>query len=82
MLSPDPWVCLPALAVATERVMLGSVVNCVYYRHPAHFARLATDVDQLSDGRLMIGIGSGWSKPEFHCFDKPFRNRCRAPEGR
>ncbi|MGA7669596.1 MAG: LLM class flavin-dependent oxidoreductase [Nitrolancea sp.] len=73
MLSPDPWVCLPALAVATERVMLGSVVNCVYYRHPAHFARLATDVDQLSDGRLMIGIGSGWSKPEFNCFDKPFR---------
>lgn len=73
MLSPDPWICLSALAVATERVMLGSVVNCVYYRHPAHLARLATDLDQLSNGRLMIGIGSGWSKPEFNCFDKPFR---------
>jgi alkanesulfonate monooxygenase SsuD/methylene tetrahydromethanopterin reductase-like flavin-dependent oxidoreductase (luciferase family) len=73
MLSPDPWICLPALAAVTERVMLGSVVNCVYYRHPAHLARLATDLDQLSHGRMMLGIGSGWSKPEFMAFDKPFR---------
>lgn len=81
MLSPDPWICLPALAVATERVMLGSVVNCVYYRHPAHFARQATDLDQLSGGRLMIGIGSGWSKPEFNCFDKPFRTDVQRLKG-
>lgn len=73
MLSPDPWICLPALAAVTERVMLGSVVNCVYYRHPAHLARMATDLDQLSNGRVMLGIGSGWSKPEFMAFDKPFR---------
>jgi len=74
MLSPDPWLALPALATVTERVMLGSVVNCVYYRHPAHLARLANDLDQLSHGRVMLGIGSGWSKPEFLAFDKPFRD--------
>lgn len=68
----DPWVCLSALAGVTERVRLGSVVNCVPYRHPALLARMAADLDTLSGGRLMLGLGIGWLKSEFRAFDVPF----------
>lgn len=72
-LQADPWVALAGLAVATERVRLGSVVNCVPYRHPALLARLATDLDHLSGGRLMLGLGIGWFQGEFRAFGVPFR---------
>lgn len=68
----DPWICLSALAVATQRIRLGSAVNCAWYRHPAHLARLAADLDNLSRGRLILGIGSGWWGEEFHAFALPF----------
>ena len=61
----DPWICLSALAGVTERVRLGSAVNCVGYRHPAYLARLAADLDTISGGRLMLGLGIGWLVPEF-----------------
>ena len=72
-LQADPWICLAALSSVTERVRLGSVVNCVPYRHPAYLARLAADLDNLSGGRLMLGLGIGWLIPEFAAFDVPFR---------
>ena len=68
----DPWVCLPALAAATSRVDLGSAVNCIFYRHPAYLARLAADLDNISEGRLVLGLGIGWLVPEFAAFDIPF----------
>ncbi|MFN8590702.1 MAG: LLM class flavin-dependent oxidoreductase [Thermomicrobiales bacterium] len=71
-LQPDPWMCLAALSSVTERVRLGSVVNCVPYRHPAMLARLAADLDNLSNGRLMLGLGIGWLVPEFQAYDVPF----------
>ncbi len=71
-LHPDPWVCLAAAAVAAKRIRLGSVVNCVPYRHPAHLARLAADLDRLSHGRLILGLGAGWLQPEFRALDVPF----------
>ncbi|HUG16238.1 MAG TPA: LLM class flavin-dependent oxidoreductase [Thermomicrobiales bacterium] len=70
--SPDPWLGLAALAAVTERVTLGSVVFCVPYRHPVYLARLATDVDNLSRGRLMVGLGIGWAVPEFVNMEIPF----------
>lgn len=63
--SPDPWTGLAALAAVTERVMLGSVVVCVPYRHPTFLARLSTDIDNISRGRFMLGLGVGWAEPEF-----------------
>jgi alkanesulfonate monooxygenase SsuD/methylene tetrahydromethanopterin reductase-like flavin-dependent oxidoreductase (luciferase family) len=72
MIHVDPWICLPALATVTSRVRLGSVVNCVWYRHPAHLARLAADLDNLSGGRLMFGLGSGWHQGEFAALNVPF----------
>jgi alkanesulfonate monooxygenase SsuD/methylene tetrahydromethanopterin reductase-like flavin-dependent oxidoreductase (luciferase family) len=61
----DCWTALSALALATERIRLISLVSCVYYRSPHLLARQAADVDRLSDGRLVLGIGSGWDAPEF-----------------
>ena len=61
----DPWIALSGLATRTSKVRLGSTVNCAVYRHPAHLARLATDLDNLSNGRHVLGLGSGWLKPEF-----------------
>jgi alkanesulfonate monooxygenase SsuD/methylene tetrahydromethanopterin reductase-like flavin-dependent oxidoreductase (luciferase family) len=61
----DCWTTLSALALATERIQLISLVSCVYYRSPYLLARQAADVDRLSDGRLVLGIGSGWDAPEF-----------------
>lgn len=72
--SPDPWVVLGALAVATERVMLGSVVVCEPYRHPTLVARMSTDLDNLSRGRFMLGLGIGWAVPEFAALGKPFES--------
>jgi alkanesulfonate monooxygenase SsuD/methylene tetrahydromethanopterin reductase-like flavin-dependent oxidoreductase (luciferase family) len=68
----DPWIALSGLATATSRVRLGSAVNCAWYRHPAYLARLAADLDNLSRGRLILGLGSGWMEREFRALDLPF----------
>ncbi|MDQ3780018.1 MAG: LLM class flavin-dependent oxidoreductase [Chloroflexota bacterium] len=68
----DPWLCLAALAGVTERVRLGSIVNCVPYRPPVHLARMAADLDNFSQGRLVLGLGIGWLKPEFRALGVPF----------
>jgi alkanesulfonate monooxygenase SsuD/methylene tetrahydromethanopterin reductase-like flavin-dependent oxidoreductase (luciferase family) len=68
----DPWICLPGLATVTSRIRLGSAVNCAWYRHPAYLARLAADLDNLSRGRLILGLGSGWMESEFRAFGLPF----------
>lgn len=56
---PDCWSTLATLAVTTRRLRLGSWVSCVYYRHPIQLARAAADVDRLSAGRLVLGLGIG-----------------------
>jgi alkanesulfonate monooxygenase SsuD/methylene tetrahydromethanopterin reductase-like flavin-dependent oxidoreductase (luciferase family) len=62
---PDSWLHLAALAARTQRVRLGANVACVLYRHPVLLARLATDLDHLSGGRLLLGLGAGWNAAEF-----------------
>ena len=66
------WIHLAYLAAITERIHLGSVVNCVLYRHPVMLARLAADLDHLSDGRLILGLGIGWNATEFAQLGQPF----------
>lgn len=55
---------LPALAVATDRLRLGTLVLGNTYRHPAVLANWAATVDQLSGGRLLLGVGAGWQENE------------------
>jgi alkanesulfonate monooxygenase SsuD/methylene tetrahydromethanopterin reductase-like flavin-dependent oxidoreductase (luciferase family) len=55
----DCWTTLTAAAAATTRMRLGSFVSCIYYRSPSLLARMAADVDLLSNGRLVLGLGIG-----------------------
>jgi len=68
----EGWLHLAALAMRTSRIRLGSIVNCVSYRHPVMLARLAADLDQLSGGRLILGLGIGWDEHEFANLGLPF----------
>ena len=61
----DCWTTLAALAVSTARIRLGPLVACVGYRSPALLARQAADVDRLSGGRLVLGLGTGFLAPEY-----------------
>jgi F420-dependent oxidoreductase-like protein len=58
------WSVLAALAVTVPRVQLAPLVTSVTYRHPAVLANIAAAVDQLSGGRLALGIGAGWQQNE------------------
>ena len=70
--APEVWLHLCALAVQTSRVRLGSVVLCAGYRPPVLTARLAADLDNLSRGRVILGLGHGWSATEFAQLGLPF----------
>jgi alkanesulfonate monooxygenase SsuD/methylene tetrahydromethanopterin reductase-like flavin-dependent oxidoreductase (luciferase family) len=70
--APDCWAIFAALAVATSRIRLGPMVACVGYRSPVMLARLAADVDGLSGGRLILGLGCGWVGPEYGWLGLPF----------
>jgi len=61
----EPWLHLTVVATQTERIRLGSIVHCASYRRPAMLARLAADFDQISRGRLVLGLGIGWNVEEF-----------------
>jgi alkanesulfonate monooxygenase SsuD/methylene tetrahydromethanopterin reductase-like flavin-dependent oxidoreductase (luciferase family) len=63
--SADCWTQLAALAAVTTRLRLIALVSCVYYRSPALIARQAADVDRISAGRLVLGLGTGDDAAEF-----------------
>ena len=68
----DPFLHLAAIAATTRRIRLGVNVCCALYRHPVITARLAADVDNLSGGRLILGLGNGWDENEFANLGLPF----------
>jgi alkanesulfonate monooxygenase len=70
----EPWLHLAAVAAQTRRVQLGSVVNCVFHRHPAMLARMTADLDRISNGRVMLGLGIGWNEAEFAQLGIPFES--------
>jgi alkanesulfonate monooxygenase SsuD/methylene tetrahydromethanopterin reductase-like flavin-dependent oxidoreductase (luciferase family) len=61
----EPFTTLAWLAGVTERVRLGTTVLIVPYRHPLLVARMAANLNQLSGGRLVLGVGVGWARQEF-----------------
>jgi alkanesulfonate monooxygenase SsuD/methylene tetrahydromethanopterin reductase-like flavin-dependent oxidoreductase (luciferase family) len=56
-------------------VELGTIVLCTAFRNPALLAKMAITLDEISDGRLILGLGAGWHQPEFDAFGIPFDHR-------
>jgi F420-dependent oxidoreductase-like protein len=70
--SLDAWATLAALARATERLKLGTLVSPATFRHPSVLAKTVVTVDHISGGRVELGIGAGWHEPEHRAFGFPF----------
>jgi F420-dependent oxidoreductase-like protein len=66
--SLELWVSLTWLAVNTSRIEFGPLVTPFSFRHPSMTARMASAVDDLSNGRLTLGLGAGWQEREHHLF--------------
>ena len=71
----EAWTVLAALAEATRRIELGPFVACNSFRNPALLAKMAVTLDEVSAGRLVLGIGAGWHEPEYHAFGFPYDHR-------
>ncbi|MGW6690870.1 TIGR03619 family F420-dependent LLM class oxidoreductase [Streptomyces sp. NPDC054961] len=73
----EPFTTLSWLAGITSRVRLGTTVLVLPYRHPLLVARMTTNLQQLSGGRLVLGVGVGWARQEFEALGVPFTARGR-----
>ncbi len=71
----DAWTLLAGLSTVTRRVKLGPLVACLGFHPPGLIARMAATVDEMSGGRLILGVGAGWNEPEFRAFGMPFDHR-------
>ena len=69
------WTVLAAIAAITERVEIGPLVLALPFRNPALTAKMAAELDEVSNGRLILGLGCGWHEPEFDAFGYPFDHR-------
>lgn len=73
-----PWECwstLSAVAAITTRVEIGPLVLCTNFREPGMIAKMASTVDEISNGRLILGLGAGWHEPEYRAFGFPYDHR-------
>jgi probable F420-dependent oxidoreductase len=73
----DSLTCLAFLAGGTKSINLGISVLVLPYRHPLAWARVAVSIEQLSRGRLIMGVGVGWMEEEFAALGVPFADRGR-----
>jgi F420-dependent oxidoreductase-like protein len=71
----EGWTILTALAAVTQRIRLATLVSSVHFRNPAHLAKIAAGVDQISRGRLTFGIGAGWFETEYRQYGWEFPPR-------
>ena len=65
---------LSALAAVTARIQLGPMVAATSFRNPAHTAKMADSLDEISNGRFILGLGAGWHEPEYAAFGYPFEH--------
>ena len=71
----EAWTQLAALAAVTERMELGPLVAATSFHNPAMIAKKAATLDEISGGRLILGLGAGWNEPEYRAFGFPFDHR-------
>jgi F420-dependent oxidoreductase-like protein len=68
----ENWILLSALAKETEKIRIGTLVNCNSYRYPSLTAKMAASLDNISNGRLEFMIGAGWYEGEYKGYGIPF----------
>lgn len=68
----EAWTTLTGLAALVPRVELGALVMCSSFRNAGLLAKMAATLDDLSGGRLILGVGCGWHEPEYQAFGFPF----------
>jgi probable F420-dependent oxidoreductase len=77
---PDPILPLAYAAAVTERIRLGTGILILPQRHPVYVAKEMATLDQLSEGRALLGVGIGWLREEFEALGIPFRERAPRTE--
>lgn len=68
----EAWTLLTGLAEATSRIRLGTLVICTAFRPAGVLARMADTLQEVSENRLVLGVGAGWHQPEFDAYGLPF----------
>jgi len=71
----EAWTQLAAIAAVTSRITIAPFVASLGFHQPTVLARMAATVDEISDGRLVFGVGSGWNDVEYHAMGIPFDRR-------
>jgi len=71
----EAWTTLAGIAASTSRIAIGPLVACTSFHNPAMLAKLAATVDEISGGRLILGLGAGWNETEYDAFGFPFDRR-------
>ncbi len=71
----EAWTQLAAIAAVTERIELGPLVAATSFHNPAMIAKKAATLDEISGGRLILGLGAGWNETEYRAYGYPFDHR-------
>jgi alkanesulfonate monooxygenase SsuD/methylene tetrahydromethanopterin reductase-like flavin-dependent oxidoreductase (luciferase family) len=71
----EAWTQLAAIGAITSRVTIGPLVACLNFHAPGPIAKTIATVDEVSGGRLVVGVGAGWNRTEFDAFGVPFDHR-------
>jgi probable F420-dependent oxidoreductase len=71
----EAWSMLAALAAVTSRIEFGPLVACTSFHNPAVLAKQAATIDEISSGRLVLGLGAGWNETEYRAFGVPYDHR-------
>jgi alkanesulfonate monooxygenase SsuD/methylene tetrahydromethanopterin reductase-like flavin-dependent oxidoreductase (luciferase family) len=71
----EAWTVMAAIAAITERVEIGPLVACTSFHNPAMMAKKAATLEEVSGGRLILGLGAGWNESEYAAFGYPYDHR-------
>lgn len=71
----EAWTLMAAIAAVTERVEIGPLVACTSFHAPGMIAKKAATLEEVSGGRLILGLGAGWNEPDYSAFGFPYDHR-------